>query len=165
MSHSKKIKLTVISWDSYARMFRRAANEISDISLELFSTKQLEKSTEEMQKALQSLRNSDIVFLYRSSDTCWDTLVPEIKSLGDKKNVISIGHDPSLWILSTVRPDIVATCFLYITHGGLENYKNMLLYITHEVCNIGEMPQAPAERPWEGIYHPQGNVFKVQNDG
>lgn len=164
MSHSKKIKLTVISWDSYARMFRRAANEISDISLELFSTKQLEKSTEEMQKALQSLRNSDIVFLYRSSDTCWDTLVPEIKSLGDKKNVISIGHDPSLWILSTVRPDIVATCFLYITHGGLENYKNMLLYITHEVCNIGEMPQAPAERPWEGIYHPQGNVFKEKDE-
>jgi len=165
MSQSKKIKLTVISWDSYARMFQRAANEIPDISLELFSTKKLEKSDDEMQKALQSLQNADVVFLYRSSDICWDTLVPEIKLLGDKKPIISIGHDPSLWVLSTVKPDIVATSFLYTTHGGLENYKNLLRYVMHTACNVGEKPKDPAERPWEGIYHPQSNnVFKEKDD-
>jgi cobaltochelatase CobN len=165
MSYQKKIKITVISWDSYAGMFHRASTDISNISLELFSSKKLEKSDDEMQKALKSIHTTDIVFLYRSSESCWDTLIPEIKSLGSKKNVISIGHDPSLWLLSTVKPDIVAKCFLYITHGGIENYRNLILFIIHSVLNIGSKPQEPSERPWEGIYHPQSNtIFKETND-
>ena len=95
-------------------MYKRQANEVSDISLELFSAKKLEKSDEEIQKALKSLRNADIVFLYRSSETCWETLESEIKLWNNKKPVISTGHDPSSWLQSTVKPDIVATCFLYI---------------------------------------------------
>ena len=165
MSNLNKIKLTVISWDSYARMFQKAANNIPDISMELFSAKKLEKSDEELQKALQSLRNADVIFLYRSSEICWETIEPEIKSFGNAKPVISIGHDPSLWLLSTVKPDVVATCFMYITHGGLENYKNLLLYAIHEACNVGETPKAPVERPWQGIYHPQSdNIFKEKDD-
>jgi cobaltochelatase CobN len=164
MADFKKIKLTIISWDSYARMFQRAASEVSEISLEFFSSKKLERSDEEIQKALKSLRNADIVFLYRSSETCWETLEPEIKLWSNKKPVISTGHDPSSWLLSTVKPDIVATCFLYITHGGLENYKNLLHYITNTLFNIGTKPPSPAESPWEGIYHPLSNiVFKETN--
>ena len=165
MSNSKKIKLTVISWDSYVRMFHRAAIGISDISLELFSAKKLEKSDEEMQKALQSLRNADVIFLYRSSETCWETIEPEIKAFGNKKPVIVIGNDPSLWLLSNVKPDVVATCFLYITHGGLENYQNLLRYIAHTSFNIGEIPKAPLELPWEGIYHPfSDTIFREKDD-
>jgi cobaltochelatase CobN len=165
MYSSEKIRLTVISWDSYARMFTRAANEIPNISLNLFSPKTLRKSDETMQRALQSLRDADVVFLYRSSDSFWDdVLAPEIKSLGDKP-VISIGHDPSFWLHSTVKPDIVASCYLYTTHGGVENFKYMLLYMMHVVCNIGEMPPPPAILPWEGIYHPQSEqVFKEKDD-
>jgi cobaltochelatase CobN len=165
MDNVKRIKLTVVSWDSYARMFQRAANGNPDIALELYSSKKLEKSDDEMQKALNSLRNADVVFLYRSSENCWDTLEPEIKSWGDKKPVISIGHDPSLWSLSTVKPDVVATCFMYVTHGGVENYQNLLRYITHAALNANEMPLAPTECPWEGIYHPHSKViFKAKDD-
>jgi len=164
MDDVRKIKLTVISWDSYARMFRRAANEISDISLELFSPKKLEKSEEEIQKALKSLRNADIVFFYRSSETCWETLESEIKLWNNKKPVISTGHDPSSWLQSTVKPDIVATCFLYMTHGGLENYKNLLRYILHSLFDIGIIPPSPAENPWQGIYHPLSNVVFNEKD-
>ena len=157
--------ILIISQDSHFRMFQRVAADIPYISAKLFSAKRLEKSDEEMQKALQSISYADVIFLFRSSETCWETLEAEIKSFGDTKTVISIGHDPALWLLSTVKPNIVAECFMYVTHGGFDNYKNMLRYIIHETCNTGEKPPPPAERLYEGIYHPLSDVvFKEKDD-
>ena len=50
MDDVRNIKLTVISW-TVMRMFRRAANEISWIFLELFSPKKLENQRKRFKSA------------------------------------------------------------------------------------------------------------------
>ena len=165
MSNQNIIKFAIISQDSHFRMFQRAATGIPYISAKLFSDKKLEASDEEMQKALNSIGNADVVLLCRSAETAMETVEEELKSFGKAKNVISIGNDPSLWLPSTVKSGIVAKCSLYATYGGLENYKNMLHHVIFELYNIGEEPPPPAERPYEGIYHPSGDaVFKEKKE-
>ena len=103
---------TVIAGESYAGMFKRAANQIAEISVNIFQTKRIEKSEDEKLRAFEALESCDVIFLFRSSESCWEEIEDKVNTFNKAKPVISIGHDPSLWLLSTVKPDKIgrASC-------------------------------------------------------
>jgi len=157
----KKIKLTVITWDIYAGMFSQASGCVEGVEMALFSSKSIERSPEVFNKALNSLKEADVLFLYRSTESFWDNIEAEFKKLGKSKSIISVGSNPSYWLLSTVSPEIVATCFSYLTYGGRENFKNLLLFILHSIFRLNDKPASPKEILWEGLYHPDANdIYK-----
>lgn len=165
MKDNSITKITVVAWDSYTRMFGRASEGISSFEMDLFSAKKMDRSDDYYQEAAQSIKNADIIFLYRTSEGFWEDFEKEVKELDKKIPVISVGYNPSYWLLSTVSPEEVAKCYSYLTYGGRENIKNLLQYMLHTFLGKGDKPAEPVELPWEGIYHPDvENVYKSTNE-
>ena len=164
MENSRKIKFTIVSWDNYTSIFSEAAKSVDEISANVFSLKKAEKSDEEFKAVSKSMLESDIILLYRSGASSWEKTDNEIKKLGSK-NIISLGGDTSCWALSTVASEIVTKSYMYLSHGGGENYSNMLRYIIKSLYDIGANVVEPIEKPWQGLYHPQSNkVFETAED-
>ncbi|MBC7325567.1 MAG: cobaltochelatase subunit CobN, partial [Moorella sp. (in: Bacteria)] len=70
------------------------------------------------------------------------------------KPVVCVAHDPALWVLSTVGPEVVSRCYTYIVQGGKENFAHLLRYLAAEVLGEPVAYSEPLTFPWEGIYHP-----------
>ncbi len=155
MKNNQIVRITIVAWNSYTRMFGKASENIRSLETDLFSSKSMDRSADYYQKAVRSIKEADIVFLYRTSEGFWEDFEKEIKGLDKGKPVISVGYNPSCWLLSTVSPEKVATCYSYLTFGGKENIRNLLFYMLHALLGIGDKPPVPVEFPWEGIYHPK----------
>jgi magnesium chelatase, H subunit len=84
----------------------------------------------------------------------WDELEPSIKDLGKEKPVICIGHDTTLWGLTTVPPVVAVNSFAYLTQNGEANMFNLLRYLEKEILNHDVAVNPPQDLPWEGIWHP-----------
>ena len=70
---------------------------------------------------------------------------------------VEYGGEP---LSKNVEPEALATLTGYFMYSGLENIKNMLLFLANYCGNIKlEVPE-PKEIPWHGIYHPDApNIF------
>ncbi len=156
------MKIGSIMWNAYVPMLVRAGKKVDFLELKIFSSKILENSQNKLDDVLNELRKSDVILLYRSSETFWDKIEAEIKKLG--KPIICISYDPAFWTLSTVDPQIVKTCYSYITIGGEENFVNMLLYIANRVGKLDVSFDLPKKLPWEGVYHPKAGYFERLED-
>jgi cobaltochelatase CobN len=148
------IKITAILWQSHATTMRRAGELLKDmIELRVYSARYLDEGKEDMAFALDDLASSDLIFFYRSSgEAIWDELENAVKQLD--KPVVCLGHDPGLWLLSTVPLEIVDKCHTYVVYGGVDNFAQMLNYLAAEVLGLQVDYQEPFAHPWEGIYHP-----------
>jgi cobaltochelatase CobN len=147
------MKLTSVMWGSYAPVLKRAA-PAADIECSVYPTRVLEESPEKFEEALASMRTSDVILIYHTSDLFWERMDKEIATIRKTIPVISLGPDPSFWTQSTVKPEIVTTCHRYITNNGDENFKNLLLYLKQQLFGSTIPAAAPADLPWEGLYHP-----------
>ncbi|WAC05779.1 MAG: cobaltochelatase subunit CobN [Methanoregula sp.] len=147
------MKLTAIMWGSYAPILKRAA-AATGIDLVVYPNRVLEESPEKVDAALDSMRTADVILLYHTSDLFWERINREIKTIGTTKPVISLGYDPSSWVHSTVRPQVVTTCQAYVINNGEENFRNLLLYIGKELFGRDVAVVPPVTVPWEGLYHP-----------
>lgn len=145
--------MTAVMWGSYAPVLKRVAAE-TGVDLKLYPNRTLDESQEKLDEAIREMKKSDILLLYHTSDLFWGQLDKEIKILGADIPVISLGHDPSYWIYSTVRPEVVTTCQTYLTYGGDENFENLLNYIRREVFHENILVSPPIPVLWEGLYHP-----------
>ncbi|HHY29162.1 MAG TPA: cobalt chelatase, partial [Syntrophaceticus sp.] len=148
------LKITAILWQSHATTMRRAGELLKDmIELRVYSARYLDEGKEDMAFALDDLASSDLIFFYRSSgEAIWDELENAVKQLD--KPVVCLGHDPGLWLLSTVPLEIVDKCHTYVVYGGVDNFAQMLNYLAAEVLGLQVDYQEPFAHPWEGIYHP-----------
>lgn len=147
------MKITAIMWGSYAPVLKRAAVATGD-ECTIYPNRVLEESPDMLEEAIASMRVSDAIIVYHTSDLFWDRIDREIIAIRQTVPVISLGPDPSFWAHSTVNPTIVTTCHRYIANNGDENFKNLLLYIKKELFG-NDIPVAPpADVPWEGLYHP-----------
>lgn len=153
------MKLTVIAWDIYASMIIQAVRHHDDISLSLFSSKNVESSPEEYERALESLFDADIVFLYRSGESFWDELELSLEKLYPNKPVICVSSNPSFWTLSNMPFETVSTCYDYLLYGGMENITNLLHYLKNCFNASEPLPEGPKPIPWNGIYHPDYNGY------
>ncbi|MBW1740950.1 MAG: cobaltochelatase subunit CobN [Deltaproteobacteria bacterium] len=153
------MKIVSIMWSSYANMLVRAARNVADIlQVSAYSSKALEQEPDRLDAILQEASEADILFLYRSSEAFWESNEERLKDLGKGIPIVCCGYDPSLWTLSTVRPEIVANVYSYIMINGEENFTNMLRYIAREVGRIDIPVEGPKPVPWEGLYHPEAPV-------
>jgi cobaltochelatase CobN len=153
------LKITAILWQSHATTMRRAGELLKEwCSLRVYSARYLDEGKEDMASALDDLDNSDLIFFYRSSgEAIWDELENAVKQL-DKK-VVCLGHDPGLWLLSTVPLEVVDKCHTYIVYGGVDNFSQMLSYLAAEVLGLQVAYKEPFAHHWEGIYHPNASRY------
>ncbi|MFA4849260.1 MAG: cobaltochelatase subunit CobN [Methanoregula sp.] len=147
------MKLTAIMWGSYAPILKRAA-AIARVDLTIYPNRVLDEMPDKVDEAILSMKTADVILLYHTSDMFWERIDKEIKTIGKTVPVISLGYDPSAWVHSTVRPQIVTTCQTYITNNGEENFKNLLLYIEKEIFGGDIIVVPPVPVPWEGLWHP-----------
>lgn len=147
------MKLTSIMWGAYSPLMKKAL-EKSGIDYTLYTTRHLDQHPEKIEEALQAMRQADVILIYHSSEMYWDQIDKELKTIGKKIPIISVGSDPSYWIYSTVKPEIVSTCQTYITYNGEENFNNLVNYIRNKVFNEDIPVTLPVKVPWEGVYHP-----------
>ena len=67
------------------------------------------------------------------------------------------GHqewDQDLVTACNVPPAEVDTVFSYLIRGGVANFQNLFLFLSDSYLNSDYGHEAPAEVPWEGVYHP-----------
>ncbi|HII98292.1 MAG TPA: cobaltochelatase subunit CobN [Methanoregula sp.] len=147
------MKLTAIMWGSYSPILKRAA-EATGVELTIYPNRALDEFPEKVDEALAAMRAADAILLYHTSDLFWERIDKEIKEIGTKVPVISLGYDPSFFAYSSVSPRIVTTCQTYIVNSGEENYRNLLQYIERELLGGTSEVSPPLDLPWEGIYHP-----------
>lgn len=153
------MKLTAVMWGSYSPILKHAA-EVTGTDLRIFPHRLLDESPEKVEEALASMRTADVVLLYHTSDMFWERIDREIKDIGKRVPVISLGYDPSFFAHSSVAPRVVTTCQTYVVNSGDENYINLIRFIEKEVLGRNVEASPPADLPWEGIYHPDApDVF------
>jgi len=147
-------KITAVMWHSHTTTMRRAAELVRDeLEVKVYSARFLDEGKEDLTEALEDMARADLIFLYRSAaEIVWDELEKTVKRLA--RPVVCVAHDPALWVLSTVGPDVVSRCYTYIVQGGKENFAHMLRYLAVEVLGERLEYSEPLTFPWEGIYHP-----------
>ena len=67
------------------------------------------------------------------------------------------GHqewDEDLVTACTVPVAEVETVFAYLMQGGVQNFRNLFLFLSDTYFGTEHGHEAPAPLPWEGIYHP-----------
>ncbi|MGE3538556.1 MAG: cobaltochelatase subunit CobN [Candidatus Tectimicrobiota bacterium] len=62
--------------------------------------------------------------------------------------------DAELTALSSVPAALMGEAFEYLRHGGLDNLKHMLLFLSDTLCMTGYGFEPPVPLPESGIYHP-----------
>jgi len=93
----------------------------------------------------------------KKSLSCFDELV---KRLSEKGVPIfaqsgSAEHDLELRNISTVTDSVYETVSDYISYGGRENFRNLILYLANRFAGAEYEFQNPKRPVWEGIYHPE----------
>ncbi|MDD1703505.1 MAG: cobaltochelatase subunit CobN [Methanoregula sp.] len=148
------MKIACVMWNSYARLLKKAAYDTGN-ELRMFSNRHLEQNPAHIRDFLSACHNADILLLYRTSDAFWNEIDPEIRKIGKEKPVVCVGHDPTLWGLSTVPGSVVSATYAYLTYNGEANMHNLLRYLEREILghNI-ESISPPQEIPWQGLWHP-----------
>jgi len=98
-----------------------------------------------------------IVVNVHSSFESYDVLKQVLSGVNVPVFSVEYGGEP---LSKNVDPEALATLIGYFMYGGLENIKNMLLFLANYCGNIKlEVPE-PKEIPWHGIYHPDApNIF------
>jgi cobaltochelatase CobN len=154
------MKICTIMWSNYLPLLKEAADALN-IRLSSFSTKQLGVKPGMIDSLKSEMRESDLVLLYRTNDSFWDEMEPELQDLRERIPMVVIGSDPSYWALSTVAPEVVATAYRYMFYNGRDNIGNMLRYLLHNLFDDTLVYEEPKEIPWQGIYHPASDqVFQ-----
>ncbi len=153
------ISVTMIMWASYCSILNKAYNEIqkdlknrynANITLNLYSTRDIADNLDEF---LKDAKKSDIVFMYRvSSDDFYDDINLNFK------NLVITGQDPSYW-----NCELSPKTYLYATYGGLENFKNLMLYLINNFKLLDVKYNEPEKFPFQGIYY-GNNIYEELDD-
>lgn len=81
-------------------------------------------------------------------DICKNSKIPMIACSGERF------VDDELLDASSVDKDTYGQVFSYLIHGGIENYRNLLLFLSDKFLGSSHDVTAPKSIPWEGVYHP-----------
>jgi len=152
---SSPITGVAIMWNAYVPTLVSAAREFPWLDLKVYSHRQVGENPEVMDQALREMEAAQFILLYRTPDAFWDTMDRWLRELAPRIPLIATGGDPSLWTLSSVPLEIVATSYNYIIRNGLENFRRLLSYLGKEVLARELEVLPPQELPWEGFYHPR----------
>jgi cobaltochelatase CobN len=159
------MKLVTIMWSNFIPVLRDAAKTTGIFDLKAYSNKQISLDPQIVDDVGREIRTADLILLYHTAEPFWDEVEKEIKELGGRVPVVSVGSEPSLWAVSNVSPDIVAATYRYILFNGAENFREMLKFLASALFASNLPFSPPIETAWEGIYHPQwGGPFTKTQD-
>ena len=79
---------------------------------------------------------------------CREKNIPLIACPGDQQ------PDPELTAFSSVAEPLVYQTFQYLLQGGVDNFKNWLLFLSDEILHTTYGYKSPQPVPWNGLYHP-----------
>ena len=147
------MRIVAIVWSSYVPLLLEARRRVGELDLDVYSARTLARAPERVDAALAAAKSADLVFLYRTSDGFWQQIETALRGQAGPP-VVCLGHDPSLWGLSTVPLRVLETSSLYLTHGGPDNAASLLRFWAREVLGHNVDAAPPAPQPWEGLYHP-----------
>lgn len=151
------IKLCVVAWKSHLPLLVKVARSLDWLDISAHVSTELADDPLKLEAAIEEIKHADLVFFYRSSEGFWEAIEKELAE-GTDAPVVCIGHDPSLWTLSSTPLATVSRCYDYFTLGGEENYTNMLRFMGAEVLGQQVSYDPPVPVPWEGFYHPRADV-------
>jgi cobaltochelatase CobN len=159
------VKITIIVWDNYAMPLRHAAIK-EGLDVEIFTVRGLEDIPDKLEAFKRSAMRSEIIVLNRTSHGFWDDLESFIISLRSSKKVISFGGDPTYWSWTSVEPRIAIDAYRYLTNGGEENCRRMLVYLESVLGGSGKEVLPPLDIPWEGIVHCKADrrIFETMDE-
>ncbi len=149
------ITLTMIVWGSYYSIINKAYNilkkELKDeyglnINLKVYSNRNLSNKIE---KFIDDAKKSDIVFIYRTASD--DEIYNKINI--DFNNLIITGQNTNFW-----NNELSSKSYLYTVYGGVDNFKNLILYLIENTLHLGIKYSEPYELPLQGIYY-NGNIY------
>lgn len=152
------MRITAIMGSSLGRLLKTAAQKTDD-DLTYFQTRTLSDFPEKIPDALDAMGKGDVVLLFLHSEQFWEEIKPEIKKIGKRVPLITVGDDPSYWSFSSVDPVFVQTSQKYMMYSGEENFKNLLLYLKKNLFNENVSVKDPVEIPFQGIYHPDSPEY------
>ena len=92
----------------------------------------------------------------RAMPDAFDPLVRQCRAEGIPL-IACPGHqewDDDLVTACTVPVAEVETVFAYLMQGGVQNFQNLVLFLSDTYFGTEHGHEAPAPLPWEGIYHP-----------
>ncbi len=151
-----KVKVISLTWKSHVAPLVRAASKLDWLDLTAYSSTGLDDDPLKVEEIVKGFKDADMLLFYRSNEGFWSFIEHEIRERGAAiPPIICVGHDPSLWALSTAKPTIVATCYDFFTYGGEENLSNLLCCMAHEMVGRATTYDPPKPVPWEGLYHPE----------
>mgnify|MGYP001037012646 CR=1 FL=1 len=130
------------------RTIGEAARELEEYNIEVVARHPANEIEDEF---WQWLRNeADAIFLYINKN---DESFEIIKEVASDANVpvFSIGSEMQL---ANVPPDVLVRAQQYRVCGGVNNIKNLLLFMAQHCRKSTVEPAPPEEMPWDGIYHP-----------
>ena len=118
-------------------------------------------SPEAQAELLEAVANAGAVVLRllggkRSMPDAFDRLVQLCHTLGVPL-VACPGHqewDEDLISACSVSVAEVDTVFAYLMRGGVDNIRNLFVFLSDSYFGTSYGAEAPAPAPWEGIYHP-----------
>jgi cobaltochelatase CobN len=113
------------------------------------------------QEILAAAADADVVVLRllggkRAMPEAFDALVRLCHEKGTPL-VACPGHqewDQELVTACNVPPSEVDAVFSYMIRGGVPNFQNLFLFLSDSYLGSEYGHEAPAEVPWEGVYHP-----------
>jgi cobaltochelatase CobN len=158
------MKVFTIMWSNYIPPLKEACTD-NGVELTAYSTKQATQHPEVLDALRRDLGSADCILLYRTSDPLWDELETDIRAAGQRRPIVVVGSDPTLWGLSTVSMEIAATAYNYILYNGADNLDNLVKYLRGTVLGEDVVCAPPRPVPWEGLYHPLlDGVFDSTDD-
>ena len=118
-------------------------------------------SAEDQQSLLDSAAAADVVVMRllggkRAMPETFDPLVRVCLERGVPL-IACPGHqewDQELVSACTVPPAELDTVFSYLIRGGVANFQNLFLFLSDSYLGTNYGHEAPADVPWEGVYHP-----------
>lgn len=84
----------------------------------------------------------------RLARLCQERGIPFLPVPGDRE------FDPELLSWATVPEEVHHEVFRYLTHGGTQNFRQALFFVSNRVCGTHYDILPPTPLPWEGVYHP-----------
>lgn len=90
------MRTVAVMWDSLYPLMMSASG---GRDIRVFANRRVDASEEIYDQVVEEMKHADLILLYRTTHSFWETLVQEVP---EGRKVICVGQDPNFWSLSNV---------------------------------------------------------------
>ena len=154
--------------DSDDLVFEEAYDEIKKYGIE-FKILDNKCTEQEFKEYSEFIKNSNIVFTKLMGGKSAFKQFDELRKFLDNNNIpflplptLNEIH-PELDKATTVSNEVKLKVIKYLGYEGVENYKNLLLYLANTFGKLNIPYEEPKQMPWQGIYY-KNEYFETLDD-